>query len=155
MLGQDNGDSPSVLCSDALDEAFGGETVDKADGARVGQAEHGAQLRPAHVGGVQWNGPAFNPRTNMLYVGSVDWCGTFKKAEELEHVMGRTYMGGRFIPEPAEPAHGWLTAIDAMVKANTRPAFVTTLPVPPIARMMPVFIPAPISSFIRDTSSRL
>lgn len=44
-LGQDNGDSPSVLCSDALDEAFGGETVDKADGARVSQAEHGAQLR--------------------------------------------------------------------------------------------------------------
>ena len=35
-----------------------------------------------------------------------------------------------------------LTTIAIMVKANTRPAFVTTLPVPPIARMMPVFIPA-------------
>jgi len=40
-LGQDNRDSPAVLCSDALDEALGGETVDKADGARVSQAEHG------------------------------------------------------------------------------------------------------------------
>ncbi|CNJ18338.1 Uncharacterised protein [Mycobacterium tuberculosis] len=48
-----------------------------------------------------------------------------------------------------------LTAIAAMVKANTRPAFVTTLPVPPIARIIPVFIPAAISSFIRETNSRL
>lgn len=45
MSGEDNGDSPSVLCSAALDEAFGGETVDEADGARVSQAEHGTQLR--------------------------------------------------------------------------------------------------------------
>ena len=48
-----------------------------------------------------------------------------------------------------------LTTIEAIVKANTRPAFVTTLPVPPIARMIPVFIPAAISSFIRDTNNRL
>ena len=47
-----------------------------------------------------------------------------------------------------------LNTIEAIVKANTRPAFVTTLPVPPIARMIPVFIPAAISSFIRDTSSK-
>jgi hypothetical protein len=48
-----------------------------------------------------------------------------------------------------------LTTIEAMVNANTRPADVTTLPVLPIARMMPVFKPAGISSFNRDTNSRL
>ncbi len=48
-----------------------------------------------------------------------------------------------------------LTSMDPMVNANTSPAFVTTLPVPPMARMMPVFIPAAISSFIRATSSKL
>ena len=48
-----------------------------------------------------------------------------------------------------------LTAIDIIVKANTRPAEVTTDPVPPIARMMPVFRPAWISSLNRATSSRL
>ncbi|CPU60823.1 Uncharacterised protein [Mycobacteroides abscessus] len=48
-----------------------------------------------------------------------------------------------------------LTTMDNMVNAKTRPAEVTTLPVPPIARMMPVLIPAPSSSFIRDTNSRL
>ncbi|COW15324.1 Uncharacterised protein [Mycobacterium tuberculosis] len=42
-----------------------------------------------------------------------------------------------------------------MVKANTSPAAVTTDPLPPIARMMPVLIPAWISSLSRATSSRL
>ncbi|CFE45664.1 Uncharacterised protein [Mycobacterium tuberculosis] len=48
-----------------------------------------------------------------------------------------------------------LTAMDAMVTANTSPALVTTLPVPPIDRMMPVFSPAPISCLNRETKSRL
>ena len=48
-----------------------------------------------------------------------------------------------------------LTDMDIMVKANTRPAEVTTEPVPTMARMMPVFNPAWISSLTRETSSRL
>jgi hypothetical protein len=48
-----------------------------------------------------------------------------------------------------------LTTMEPMVNANSRPADVTTLPVPPMARMMPVFSPAPISSLNPDTSSRL
>ena len=44
---------------------------------------------------------------------------------------------------------------DAMVKANTRPAAVTTEPLPAMARMIPVLIPAGTSSFIREISSRL
>jgi hypothetical protein len=38
---------------------------------------------------------------------------------------------------------------DAMVKANTSPAAVTTEPLPAIARMMPVLMPAPSSSLNR------
>ena len=48
-----------------------------------------------------------------------------------------------------------LIAKDIMVKANTRPAEVTTDPLPPIARMMPVLIPAGISSLSLATNSRL
>ena len=73
----------------------------------------GVRACPGPLGGVQWNGPAFNPRTNTLYVASVDWCGTFRKAQQLEHVVGRNYMGGSFAPDPGDPGHGWLTAIDA------------------------------------------
>ncbi|VBA34391.1 hypothetical protein LAUMK136_00678 [Mycobacterium attenuatum] len=42
-----------------------------------------------------------------------------------------------------------------MVTANTMPAAVTTPPVPAMARMIPVFNPAPISSLSREISNRL
>ena len=48
-----------------------------------------------------------------------------------------------------------LTDIDIMVNANTRPAAVTTDPLPPMARIIPVLMPAGISSFIRATNSKL
>jgi len=73
----------------------------------------GVYACPGVLGGVQWNGPAFSPRTNMLYVPSVEWCGTFKKAEMLVHVPGQVYLGGTYQPDPIEKSRGWLTAIDA------------------------------------------
>jgi hypothetical protein len=48
-----------------------------------------------------------------------------------------------------------LMANDIMVKANTKPAEVTTLPVPASERMMPVLMPPPRSSMNRDTRRRL
>ena len=68
---------------------------------------------PGPLGGVQWNGPAYSPRTNLLFVASVDWCGWFRKADQLAHIPGQNYMGGSFTPDPLALAHGWLTAIDA------------------------------------------
>src|SRR5271156_2850613 len=58
--------------------------------------------------------------------------------------------------EPIWPAmRRSLTSMEPMVKAKTIPAAVTTPPVPPMARMMPVLSPAWISSWNRDTSNRL
>jgi alcohol dehydrogenase (cytochrome c) len=31
---------------------------------------------PGSTGGAEWNGPAYDPRTNLIYVGEVDWCTT-------------------------------------------------------------------------------
>jgi hypothetical protein len=62
----------------------------------------GVHVCPGPLGGVQWNGPAFNPRTNMLYVASVDWCGTFRKFDTLVHVTGQNYMGGTWLADPQE-----------------------------------------------------
>ncbi|HWQ33488.1 MAG TPA: PQQ-binding-like beta-propeller repeat protein [Blastocatellia bacterium] len=73
----------------------------------------GIRACPGVLGGVLWNGPAFNPGTNMLYVPAVDWCGTFRKAEEARFVQGQTYMGGSYIADPPTKSRGWLTAIDA------------------------------------------
>ncbi|MEP7274589.1 MAG: PQQ-binding-like beta-propeller repeat protein, partial [Acidobacteriota bacterium] len=71
----------------------------------------GVRACPGVLGGVQWNGPAYNPGLNMLFVNAVDWCSTFKKAVEFRAGMG--FMGGTTIPDPLEKSHGWLTAIDA------------------------------------------
>src|SRR5262249_10393805 len=79
--------------------------------------QEGVYACPGPLGGVQWNGPAYSPRTNMLYVASVEWCGTFKKAETLAHVPGQNYMGGSFRPDPMEQSRGWLTAVDASTGA--------------------------------------
>jgi alcohol dehydrogenase (cytochrome c) len=75
--------------------------------------KEGVHACPGILGGVQWNGPAFNPQTNMLYVPAVDWCGTYKRDDEVRFVAGQAYMGGSYIEDPAEKARGWLTAIDA------------------------------------------
>ncbi|MDT5320817.1 MAG: hypothetical protein QOD88_3339 [Mycobacterium sp.] len=57
---------------------------------------------------------------------------------------------------PSCPTTRWsLMSIDAMVKANTMPAAVTTRPEAPMPRMIPVLRPARISSLSLDTTSRL
>jgi alcohol dehydrogenase (cytochrome c) len=73
----------------------------------------GVRVCPGIQGGVLWNGPAFNPRTNMLYVNSVEWCGHFGVAKELRDIEGQFYMGGFSRLDPVEQARGWVTAIDA------------------------------------------
>jgi alcohol dehydrogenase (cytochrome c) len=53
----------------------------------------GERVCPGAIGGVQWNGPAYSPLTNMLYVNAADFCAITK--------------------DPIEKSTGWLTAIDA------------------------------------------
>jgi len=33
---------------------------------------------PGSVGGAEWNGPAYDPQTNLVLAGEVDWCTTVK-----------------------------------------------------------------------------
>jgi alcohol dehydrogenase (cytochrome c) len=68
---------------------------------------------PGVLGGSQWNGPAYNSGTNLLYVPAVDWCSTFSAFEQVRFIPGKLYMGGKSDLDPAEKAQGWLTAIDA------------------------------------------
>ena len=83
----------------------------------VPPTREGLRACPGVLGGVQWNGPAFNPGTNMLYVNAVDWCATFVKAADARYVEGAMYMGGTVRPEPPDKSRGWLTAIDASTGA--------------------------------------
>jgi alcohol dehydrogenase (cytochrome c) len=38
---------------------------------------------PGTTGGVEWNGPAFSPSTQTVYVNSVDWCNTLTLPSDL------------------------------------------------------------------------
>jgi alcohol dehydrogenase (cytochrome c) len=71
----------------------------------------GTRYCPGVLGGVQWNGPAWDPATNALVVPTVDWCWTAKLEEELRFIPGEMYMGATL--EPDGNSQGFLTAIDA------------------------------------------
>jgi len=63
---------------------------------------------------MEWNGPAYSPVTNTLYVAAVDWCGTFTKSPTAPAFeQNAHYYGGAVTPDPREQARGWLQAIDA------------------------------------------
>jgi len=72
---------------------------------------------PGVLGGTEWNGPAYNPATNLLYVPAVDWCATFTAYEQVRFIPGKGYMGGRTELDPIDKSQGWLTAIDAATGA--------------------------------------
>jgi alcohol dehydrogenase (cytochrome c) len=71
----------------------------------------GTRYCPGVTGGVQWNGPAWSPGENALYVPTVDWCWTARLDPKPRPIPGELYMGGTL--EPDENSQGFLTAIDA------------------------------------------
>lgn len=83
--------------------------------------KEGTRFCPGVQGGVEWNGPAFSPMTNTLYVGAVDWCTTVtvESPEKLEGKLGIPWTGSAelFHPfgvmDPTSKRRGWLTAVDA------------------------------------------
>jgi alcohol dehydrogenase (cytochrome c) len=87
----------------------------------VGKAVH---FCPGTSGGAEWNGPAYDPRTNLVLIGEVDWCATvtMQKDEQIRKVkLGQPWSGmathnpyntyGVF--DPFGKWAGWVYAIDA------------------------------------------
>lgn len=83
-------------------------TIKNAD---IPVTTEGIHACPGVLGGVEWNGPAYNPTTNLLYVPAVDWCSFFKAAADLRFIPGRSYFGGS--AKRDREKQGWLTALDA------------------------------------------
>jgi glucose dehydrogenase len=67
---------------------------------------------PGIVGGAQWNGPAYSPRDGLLFVNSLNWCGTSRLAEH-KYIEGSPYFDGNHTWDPIETAKGWTKAFDA------------------------------------------
>jgi alcohol dehydrogenase (cytochrome c) len=74
----------------------------------------GVHSCPGLLGGMEWNGPAYERSTNTLYVATVDWCGVFTKTPEPpQFTVDAHYYGGAVAPDPRDQARGWLQAVDA------------------------------------------
>jgi alcohol dehydrogenase (cytochrome c) len=78
-------------------------TTQKDAGAPL--TREGTHMCPGYLGGVQWNGPAFNPDTGLLYVPAIDWCSVFFERPE-------TNRGGGYEMDSFDIAKGWVTAVD-------------------------------------------
>lgn len=65
---------------------------------------------PGGLGGVEWNGPAFDPSTSLVFVNTVDWCMTLTPQKPGDFMPA----GGVPALDPADQARGWLRAFDAV-----------------------------------------
>lgn len=69
---------------------------------------------PGALGGVEWNGPAYDPVLDRIFTGAVDWCMTFTTTKEgPAYAPGRTYYGTNAKPSDDQPANGWVTGVEA------------------------------------------
>ena len=80
---------------------------------------------PGPTGGAEWNSPAYDPRTNLIMIGEVDWCDTvtLQSIEKLRSItIGQPWAGmatfnpfNMFGKESRTEGHwaGWLYAADA------------------------------------------
>jgi PQQ-dependent dehydrogenase (methanol/ethanol family) len=83
----------------------------------------GTHYCPGVFGGSEWNGAAWDPRSRLIFVNSVDWCVTVKlsKLASITNIAtgaakaesgAAAFGGGIPVPDPITTAHGWTTAID-------------------------------------------
>ncbi|HEX7130044.1 MAG TPA: PQQ-binding-like beta-propeller repeat protein [Rhodanobacteraceae bacterium] len=81
--------------------------------------EQGTHFCPGIDGGVEWNGPAYSPRTNAFYVNAIDWCITVatRPAAELQGRKGLPWTGAKDRKAPFgvqdKQRSGWVTAVNA------------------------------------------
>jgi alcohol dehydrogenase (cytochrome c) len=72
----------------------------------------GVRSCPGFLGGVEWNGPAFDAERMTIFVGAVDYCSVVKSRPGSTWSPGGDNMGGTF-NQGTERASGWITAVDA------------------------------------------
>ncbi|MGH8258760.1 MAG: pyrroloquinoline quinone-dependent dehydrogenase, partial [Steroidobacteraceae bacterium] len=80
--------------------------------------EHPVHFCPGMGGGTEWNGAAYSPRTDSLFVGAVDLCAHVQLVRELAvPALGQVWFGSSGsmaeMTDPPGTARGWLTSFDA------------------------------------------
>jgi alcohol dehydrogenase (cytochrome c) len=67
---------------------------------------------PNTLGGIEYQGGAFDPATNDFYVPSQNECGQWKATKDAVYIAGQFYIGGTF-PKLVGPNTGQMNAINA------------------------------------------
>jgi len=84
----------------------------------------GTRFCPGSQGGAEWNGPAYDPRTNTIFTGEVDWCATVRTDpdEKVQSAAyGQPWSGspdGFGVMDSPRKWAGWFTASDAETGAK-------------------------------------
>jgi alcohol dehydrogenase (cytochrome c) len=74
---------------------------------------------PGSQGGAEWNGPAYSPQQNLVYVPEIDWCTSVKLApmSAMKGAPGKPWAGSHDssfgTQDPVAKWRGWVTAIEA------------------------------------------
>ncbi len=73
----------------------------------------GTEFAPGTNGGVNWNGAAYSPQTNALYVNSIDMPFTVKlTGANMDFAPGKPFWGAADFGKPTGAMRGDLTAVD-------------------------------------------
>ncbi len=81
-------------------------TIEKPTKAPTADGVHSC---PGPVGGVEWNGPAYDEKTRQLVVGAVDWCAVIK-SDKVDFQPGKFLVAGSWIWD--DKRSGWISALD-------------------------------------------
>ena len=104
---------------DALVVRYRAETTTHFNTTTPLTSQRSTRFCPGSQGGSEWNGPAYDPALNLIFVGTVDWCTSVQTAApaRLKGEPGKPWSGiedGSFGQmDPKERWRGWVTAIDA------------------------------------------
>jgi len=66
---------------------------------------------PNTLGGIEYQGGAFDPATNAFYIPSQNECGFWTATKDVVYIAGQFYLGGGF-PKLVGPSTGQMNAID-------------------------------------------
>lgn len=77
--------------------------------------EHPVHFCPGYTGGTEWNGAAFSPATDSLFVGAVDHCAQAQLQQTVTvPPAGQIWFASAKLAfDPDSDARGWLTSFNA------------------------------------------
>jgi alcohol dehydrogenase (cytochrome c) len=86
--------------------------LSKQMGLDTPPTKQGVEACPNHGGGIEWNGGAYDPGSNLFLVPSTEECGVFKLTSDAppEYIPGQPYEGGA-LPKRRNGT-GVLSAVD-------------------------------------------